>query len=240
MNKQLLLSFISKYNLGGKIESVAWKSSDKGLQVSFISDDQSLLGKVHITTQLDDVENTGIPVYRTSDLVKLLGVLSDDINVSVMDRNDKPISLSFSDTKSKIDYALAELGIIPNVPELKYMPDTFEVVLKIDSKFSDLYVRAKSALPNVVSFSLETSDKGAKIRMGQTDVNTDRAVFDVETESVSMIPTLLFNAELFKEVLVANKGMDSTFKISSESLGILEFNNDNYKAKYYFVGQEDE
>jgi len=40
--------------------------------------------------------------------------------------------------------------------------------------------------------------------------------------------------------LMANKGIDSTFKISSESLGILEFENKNYKAKYYFVGQEDE
>ena len=240
MNKQLLLSFISKYNLGGKIESVIWNATDKGMEVKFIADDQSLLGHVHMNTKLDDISGKELAVHRTKNLIQLMGILNETVNVDLLERNDKPISLSFSDDLSKVDYALADKNIIPNVPSLKYSPDEYEVELKIDAKFVDTFVRAKTALTDIVSFSLVATSDSAKIRMGQTDVNTDRAIFDVESTKLSAIPVVLFNAELFKEVLVANKGIESTFKVSQEYLGVLEFANENYKAKYYFVGQEDE
>ena len=42
MKKNSIEGFISRYNLGGEVESVKVNSTDVGMQVSFISDDKTL------------------------------------------------------------------------------------------------------------------------------------------------------------------------------------------------------
>ena len=44
MQKSKLDKFISKYNLGGNVNSVKWKSSGDSLSTSFVTPDKSLLG----------------------------------------------------------------------------------------------------------------------------------------------------------------------------------------------------
>ena len=48
MQKSKLSRFIQKYNLGGNINSVKWKSNGDSLRTSFISSDKSLLGNVKV------------------------------------------------------------------------------------------------------------------------------------------------------------------------------------------------
>lgn len=82
MKKNSIEGFISRYNLGGEVESVKVNSTDAGMQVSFISDDKTLLGTV-------ESEETGFPngeygVYTTSQLKGLLGVLGSQDRKSVV------------------------------------------------------------------------------------------------------------------------------------------------------------
>ena len=46
MQKSKLDKFIQKYNLGGNVNSVKWKSEGDSLTTSFVTPDKSLLGKM--------------------------------------------------------------------------------------------------------------------------------------------------------------------------------------------------
>ena len=48
MQKSKLDRFIQKYNLGGNVNSVKWKSNGTGLSTSFVTPDKSLLGNVKV------------------------------------------------------------------------------------------------------------------------------------------------------------------------------------------------
>ena len=48
MQKSKLDKFIQKYNLGGNVNSVKWKTDSNKLTTTFITPDKSLLGKVSV------------------------------------------------------------------------------------------------------------------------------------------------------------------------------------------------
>ena len=48
MQKNKLDRFIQKYNLGGNVNSVKWKSDGNSLSTSFVTPDKSLLGEVKV------------------------------------------------------------------------------------------------------------------------------------------------------------------------------------------------
>ena len=55
MQKSKLDKFIQKYNLGGNVNSVKWKSSGDSISTSFVTPDKSLLGSVKVD-KLFDIE----------------------------------------------------------------------------------------------------------------------------------------------------------------------------------------
>ena len=72
MQKTKLNKFIQKYNLGGNVNSVKWKSDGNSLSTSFITPDKSLLGNVTVDNfQFEDSE---LGVYQTDVLKSLMGV----------------------------------------------------------------------------------------------------------------------------------------------------------------------
>ena len=157
MHKSQLNGFISRYTIN-KIDSVSWNIASNKLKTRFISDDKSMIGEVTLLDFKSDVDNSELGIYKTAALSKMLGVLEDDINLSLNKIGDKLVSLKLNDHKTKMNFALSDLAIIPHVPPLKYIPDNFEVVLKIDSDFADTFLKAKSALPEVVTFCVESDD----------------------------------------------------------------------------------
>lgn len=242
MNKEMLLSFISKYNLGGNINAI-WDASGKRLKTKFISDGDDLLGTVEINSKLSDtIECDSIPVLRTSNMKSLLSVMGNKIDIEAKMVGDKPISLTFSDDITVVKHALADKNVMKIPPNIKYVPDDFEIEIKLNAELMDLYVKAFSALSgsDIVTFSLMSDGETTKIIIGDLDenVNTDKVAFDVEVIKAKEIKPMVFNAVLFKEILLANKGVESSMKVSSEGLAIIEFKTDEYKAKYYLIGEE--
>ena len=117
MNKQRLTRFISKYYLNGTVNSIVLNSKSDKLSARFISGDKTLLGE--LSMDKSQIEECEVGVYNTEQLSKLLGVLDDDINISVVKSGDKSIALKVSDAHSSVNYMLSDVSVINKPPQLK-------------------------------------------------------------------------------------------------------------------------
>ena len=233
MEKQTLNRFVSKYNLAGLVESVKWESKEGSLTTSFISDDKSVLGSVSMT-DFDSI-SSDFGVYDTTKLTKMLSVLGDDVDFSIQDIEGKPVSLKFKDGSTSVNYMLADLSVIPNVPDLKQLPD-FNVEIKLDANFISKFIKAKGALADENNFTFTCKDKKGTIVLGYSNINTNRINIDVDCTCEKDVDPISFSATYLKEILVANKeATDATLKISSQGLAHISFSIDNYESNYYLV-----
>jgi hypothetical protein len=232
MEKQNLNRFVSKYNLAGLVESVKWESKDGSLSTSFISDDKSVLGNV--TMKEFDGTNSTFGVYDTTKLTKMLSVLGESVDFSINDIDGKAVSLKFKDNSTSVNYMLADLSVIPNVPDLKQLPP-FNVEIKLDSNFISKFIKAKGALDEN-NFTFVCKDGKGQIVLGHSNINTNRISIDVDCTCDGDVQPISFSATYLKEILVANKeATDATLKISSQGLSHIRFEIDNYESNYYLV-----
>ena len=214
MNKHSLNRFIDKYYLGGNCSSVVINSKGDSLSTRFITGDKNLLGELNMTGWSFDEADLG--VYNTEQLVKLLSVLSENITMNLTKAGDKAVSLKISDSKSDVNYMLSDLSVISSPPNLKSIPE-FEVKIKVDKSFMTKFVAGKGALTDTDNFTVITDDDGVKVVIGYAEINTNRVTLPVETESYDKIENVSFNANLFRDVLVANKECESaTLEVSSQ------------------------
>ena len=237
MNKYVLTRFISKYNLNGNVSSVVINSKDDTLSTRFITGDKSLLGELKLDNWTFEDANLG--VYDTEQLSKLLDVLSDDIEIKLKSFDTKAVALEVSDDYAKINYMLSDLSVINQPPELKQLPE-FQVKIKVDTKFITKFIAGKGALPDTDTFTVITDDDNVKIVIGYSVINTNRVTLPVETETFEKIDKVSFNANLFKEVLSANKECESALlEVSEQGLSRISFNVDDYSVVYYLVAIQD-
>ncbi len=68
MEKSKLINFISKYHLGGLVNSVAWNSNGS-LSTRFISDDKCVVGEVRLNNFNSETSKFG--VYQTWSFFRL-------------------------------------------------------------------------------------------------------------------------------------------------------------------------
>ena len=237
MNKHSLNRFIDKYYLGGNCSSVVIKSDGTNLSTRFITGDKNLLGELKMSDWKFDKAELG--VYNTEQLVKLLSVMSDNISMNLTKAGDKVVSLKVSDSASSVNYMLSDLSVIGQVPNMKSVPD-FEVKIKVDKSFMNKFVAGKGALADTDNFTVLTSDDGVKVVIGYAEINTNRVTLPVQTETYDVIDNVSFNANLFRDVLVANKECESaTLEVSSQGLARIKFKIDEYDATYYLVVETD-
>ena len=236
MNKIVLDTFIQKYNLGGKINSVKWESNGNTLSTRFISPDKSLLGELTLIKQtLPEFE---VGVYDTPLLSKMLGSLADSIDFKLVNIDDNPVAFHLTDSVISADYVLAAIGVIPDVPELKNIPE-FTTLVNLDSQFINSFIRGKGALADVETFTVNPVDNGVEFVIGYSDINSNRISIKVQSGAVNMTESITFNAELFKELLNANKECSkATLQISDKGLAHIEFNVDDFNVKYWLVSQQ--
>ena len=233
MEKQQLNRFVSKYNLAGLVESVKWESKEGSLTTSFISDDKSVLGNV--TMKEFEGTDATFGVYDTTKLTKMLSILDSDVDFSIQDIDGKAVSLKFKDGSTSVNYMLADLSVIPNVPDLKQLPE-FTTEIKLDTNFISKFIRAKSALADENNFTFLCKDGKGQIILGHSNINTNRISIDVDCTCQGDVDPISFSATYLKEILVANKdASDATLKISSQGLSHIHFEVDKYESNYYLV-----
>jgi hypothetical protein len=233
MEKQKLNRFVSKYNLAGLVESVKWESKNGSLNTSFISDDKSVLGSVSMKEF--DNSDSSFGVYDTTKLTKMLSVLGDAVDFSISDIEGKAVSLKFKDGSTSVNYMLADLSVIPNVPDLKQLPN-FDVEIKLDSNFISKFIRAKGALADENNFTFTSKNGKSQIILGHSNINTNRITIDVDATVNGDVDAISFSATYLKEILVANKeASDATLNISTQGLSHIHFEVDEYTSDYYLV-----
>ena len=237
MNKYVLTRFISKYNLNGNVSSVVINSKDDILSTRFITGDKSLLGELKLDNWTFEDANLG--VYDTEQLSKLLDVLSDDIEIKLKSFDTKAVALEVSDDYAKVNYMLSDLSVINQPPALKQLPE-FQVKIKVNTKFITKFISGKGALPDTDTFTVVTDDDTVKVVIGYSAINTNRVNIPVETEANNIEKAVTFNANLFKEVLVANRECTSAvLEVSNEGLARVNFKVDDYDSTYYVVAMQD-
>ncbi len=233
MDKNRLSRFISKYNLAGLVESVSWKAENKTLTTRFISDDKTVLGTVSVVDF--DFEDSTVGVYNTNTLKSLLGVLGNDVNISLKRVDEKPISLSLTSDSTTIQYQLADLAVIPNVPDLKQLPE-FAISIDMDGNFIEKFIKAKSALSDIDNFTVLSEKGKLKIIIGYSNINTNRVELVVNDNFDGEVKPISFSAKYFKEILSANKEANkATLKVSKEGLANVDFSVDGFTSSYFLV-----
>ena len=238
MQKAKLNRFIQKYNLGGNVNSVKWKSNGDTLTTSFVTPDKSLLGNV--TVDKFSFDNAELGIYQTDQLKSLIGVLGDDISLDLTSAGDRAVSLKVKNGGISVDYVLSDLSVIADPPALKRLPD-FQTKIKLDSNFIDSFIKGKSALSDVDMFAIvKNKTGGCDVIIGYSSSNTNRVNIPVECEVCGLTDAVNFNANLFKEVLVANKECTSAvLEVSNEGLARVNFKIDDYNSEYFVVAMQD-
>jgi hypothetical protein len=143
MNKQKLIRFINKYYLSGTVNSVILNSKGGKLSTKFVSGDKTLLGELEMDKW--PFEDAEVGVYSTDQFLKLLGVLDEDINVSISKAGDKAISLRVTDSSSAVNYMLSDISIIPVTPDMKRIPE-FELKINMTPQVMKKFIDGKGAL----------------------------------------------------------------------------------------------
>ena len=237
MDKYKLTRFIDKYHLGGNVNAVVINSKGDTLSTRFITGDKALLGELEMNSwNFKDVE---LGVYDTEQLRRLLGELDDDVTLNLTQSGDKAIALEISDQYSKVNFMLSDKSVINQPPPLKGIPE-FQLKIKVDTNFITRFIGGKSALPDTDTFTVITSNDGVKLVIGYSSINTNRVTIPVETETYEDIDKVSFNANLFKDVLVANKECETaTLEVSEKGLAKINFKVDQYDVTYYLVAVQD-
>ena len=237
MQKSKLDKFIQKYNLGGNVNSVKWKSNGDSLSTSFVTPDKSLLGNVKVDNfQFEDAE---LGVYQTDQLKSLIGVLGDDISLELSKSGDRAVSLNVKNGSVSIDYVLSDLSVIADPPSMKRLPD-FGTRIKLDTNFINSFIKGKSALSDIDSFAIINGKNGCEVIIGYANTNTNRVNIPVDCDECDITNPIIFNANLFKEVLVANRECTSAvLEVSNEGLARVNFRVDDYDSEYYVVALQD-
>ena len=237
MNKQKLVRFINKYYLSGTVNSVILNSNAGKISTRFISSDKTLLGELEMDKW--PFEDAEVGVYSTDQFLKLLGVLDEDVNVSINKAGDKSISLRVTDSTSAVNYMLSDTSIISKPPAMKHVPN-FELKIDMTPSVMNKFISGKGALSETDNFTVITDGTNTKLVIGYSSINTNRVTIPVTTSDCSDINNITFNANIFKEVLSANKECESaTLEVSSEGLSKIVFNVDDYSVTYYLVSVQD-
>ena len=143
INKADLQSIISKYYLNGMNEAVKWDIQDNKLTIKFTAPDRTMLGVV----KCDDfeLEDSSIGISNTTQLNKLLGITNGYLNLEYQKQHKMITKLIVSDNQFTLNYALADLMIIPKSGE--YIgDDQYNIEATLDNESINAIVKAKSAL----------------------------------------------------------------------------------------------
>lgn len=237
MKKNKLTRFINKYYLNGSVNSIILGSKNNILATKFTTEDRTLLGELSMDSW--DMNDVILGVYDTEHLIKLLSVLSDEITVDLQENNQQMTSIKFSDDYATVDFMLADISIFNELPKIKYIPE-FEVNVNIDSQFINKFIAGANALSEGETFTIFSSNSGVSVVIGHSNINTNTVTIPIKKELNNTIQNLTFNAELFKNVLVANKECEQgSVELSSEGLLKVTFNVDEYKAIYYLISNSE-
>jgi hypothetical protein len=234
-NKEKLLNFIPQYHLGGKVEHVIWVCSDNSISVDFVNDSKTLVGKINV---LDvDIDEGKYGVFNTSQLIKMLGILNNEILIEIIKQNNIAHKFKFSDQTTDVFFSLADQSVISKAPEIKI--NEYDIYCNLEKDFFIKFIRSKDSLPESSLVTFDTKKVVGSdtlfITLGNNNIGSNRISLTVEAKINQTIPSSIpFNSENIKEILKTNKDSDEAI-LSLNNKGLLKFyfKKENITSTYY-------
>ena len=124
----------------------------------------------------------------------------------------------------------------------KHMIEDVDVESSIELSFDNKFKSKLTAsfLNDIGNQTIINGKNGVEVVIGYSSTNTNRVNIPVETTTSDVTDPITFNANLFKEVLVANRECTSAvLEVSTEGLARVNFKVDDYDSTYYVVAMQD-
>jgi len=174
-------------------------------------------------------------VYTTSELIKVIGIMGDDIDIDIKSIENRPYNMNLQDKQFKSVYVLAEKSIIPKSAKLKQLPE-FSAECVFDKSFIDAYLKAKNGLATADAVAFEGHGNELKITVGFSSSQTNRVTWSIPATIHSDLDTIPFSAEYLKVILSANKEVKTArLQISSQGLLRIQCMHDDFTSEYFLV-----
>jgi hypothetical protein len=245
IEKNHLQSIISRYYLGGLIESVKWEIQNNTLNIAFMSPNKDMIGELECNEF--PIEDCELAIFNTTQLNKLLGVTSGQLLISPIKTNKVYTKLTLQDVSFTVEYSLADPLMIQS-PGTINEPDKYDVSAVMEPNDVLAFTKAASAIPNneLVTLKATESIHGNPILefiFGEKMEFSNRITFTVEAQhSIVEGHKIPFNSNMLREIFHNNKGASSTsIKFTQEGLLKLEFDfkEENTKTTYFVVRKAD-
>tara|TARA_R110001583_G_scaffold57730_1_gene172644 strand:- start:430 stop:1182 length:753 start_codon:yes stop_codon:yes gene_type:complete len=212
--KNTLQSIISKYYLGGKVESVKWVVEDGKLHIDFMAPTKDMIGKLSCNNFPLTPEGT-LAIFNTSQLNRLLNVLTGDLMISAEKTNKVLTKLVIEDTKSSINYSLADPLMISKVGEVDEEMD-WEVISTLENEDFHTFVRAASSIQGNEIVTLNATKDVVdtpilQFTFGEQMEFSNKVEFHVNAKFAKNVREenkIPFSSEMLKEIFNANKTSD--------------------------------
>lgn len=241
MKKLYLLDIIEKYHLGGLVERVKVQINNKTLSVKFIATNKNLIGT--LSAPEISIEDCEFGIYDTTQLIKLVSIMGQDIEVKVEQKDKVANKLFLADTEYNLEYVLANTMLIPNVPNAD--EPQYDLEANIDREFVDKFAKAKKALDTEVFTVMSSLDSFENtiisFNLGEVNGHNNKISFHIPAIKASMLVNpVKFPLVEFNEILLANKNLKSgNLQISEQGLLKVTFKNEeNIDVTYLLVGKE--
>lgn len=238
MNKETLIEIIEKYYLGGLTEQVRLKINDNKLVINFATILKDCIGELQCPFIFN---NTELGIYDTTQFYKLIKVLTDPINIEVIEKNNKALSLEIKDSQFNLTYNLADLGLISEGKLSNQLPQHV-LSLGISDEFITKFIKAHNALEKAETFQLKTIDtkkdpQSLKFTIGLTDKFSNKISFTEPCIEYQEMQNYVYRVNNLREILNNNKGSEITMLLYS--MGVIEIQTKNITTnlimKYYLV-----
>ena len=241
INKNLLQSFISKYYLNGRFNAVKWRIEDNTLTV--YAGESGRVCKVELNSfELKDGE---IGIFDTHKLSKLLSITTGELLLTLDSQGALSNKLNIADEGFDLSYSLSDPLVIPKTKWYKD-PETWEIELELSPTDIDNLIKAKNALADYDFLNIKATKDAdnnltSEFVFGDGSNYSNKITYRITgiIDDSFLDSSMPFDSNLFKEILSANKDMDTAhFKLSSKGMTKFIFISNNINSVYYIGRQE--
>ena len=248
ITKNKLQSIISKYYLGGQVESVKWVVEEGVLTIDFMAPTKDMIGRLTARDFPLTTDGT-LAIFNTTQLNRLLNVLSGDLMVDVEKTKAVLTKFNIQDAKSTINYSLADPLMIQKVGEVDEDVN-WQVKATLDNEDFQTFVRAASSIQGNELVTLTPTEDivGTSVlqfTFGERMEFSNKVEFHVNAEfedNVRQDNKIPFSSEMLKEIFNANKTSDECH-LSFVDDGLLRLifrsEDENIDSMYFVVRKAD-
>ena len=239
VNKATLTSVISKYYLNGLNNQVKWRIKDNQLTV-YAGSNGRVCKVIHNNFNLEDAE---LGVFDTHKLSKLISITSGELSITLEKIKAVYTKMHVADLNFDLTYSLADILILGKNTYYED-PEEFEIQIDLVREDIDHLIKAKSALADVNNMLITTTTDMdgtniCEIIFGDNTGFSNKITYQLRGNISKGDIQIPFDSDIFKDILSANKDMESgTLKISEVGMLKANFTTAETESEYFIARNE--